>query len=97
MYKPLSPAWWHKVSEAMELDDAVFDAYWNNRYKSSPMTPECDEACRINVVCGIRAGKSELRCDYDPSSSTPRPTILDRKDEEACGISLIVKKKKNRK
>ncbi|KAL7321705.1 hypothetical protein PS15m_001446 [Mucor circinelloides] len=92
LYKPLSASWWHHVTREMELDDEKFNLYWLNRYKSSPMTPECDEACRINTICGMRAGKSELRCDYDPSESTPRPVILDRKEEEACGLSLLKRK-----
>ncbi|CEP15672.1 hypothetical protein [Parasitella parasitica] len=76
-YKPLSASWWHHVTREMELDDEKFDLYWLNRYKSSPMTPNCDQACRVNTICGMRAGKSELRCDYDPSESTPRPVILE--------------------
>ncbi|KAI9474288.1 MAG: Metallo-dependent phosphatase-like protein [Benjaminiella poitrasii] len=88
-FKALSPSWWHKVTEEMELDDKKFDLYWLNRYKASPLTPECDVSCRTNVICGMRAGKSELRCDYDPSSSTPRPVILNRKERDACGISLL--------
>lgn len=76
----------------METEDDMFERYWLYRYKSSPFTPDCDKKCRTNVVCGMRAGKSELRCDYDPSSSTPRrPVILDRKEKDACGFSLFYK------
>ncbi|KAI7906482.1 Metallo-dependent phosphatase-like protein [Cokeromyces recurvatus] len=90
-FKALSPSWWHKVTEEMELDDEKFDLYWLNRYKSSPLTPKCDLSCRTNAICSIRAGKSELRCDYDPSSSTPRPVILNHKERDACGVSLLKK------
>jgi sphingomyelin phosphodiesterase len=76
----------------MELDNSIFDSYWSNRYKQSPFTPECNEACRINTVCNIRAGKSELRCDYQPAEPSPdKPVILNVKDEEACGINLLKK------
>ncbi|KAI8982137.1 Metallo-dependent phosphatase-like protein [Mycotypha africana] len=90
-YTPLSPAWWHHFTEEMELNNNKFDQYWVNRYKSSPLTPECDFVCRVNTICGMRAGKSELRCDYIPSEPTNRPIILNRKDKDACGISLLTK------
>lgn len=75
----------------MELNDNVFDLYWSNRYKQSPMTPLCDEVCRINTICTIRAGKSEYRCDYLPEYPTSRPVILNVTEEEACGIQIIAK------
>lgn len=75
----------------MELDDRLFDLYWLNRFKQSPHTPVCNEACRANAICTIRAGKSEYRCDYEPELPTGRPVILNAKDEEACGIQLLTK------
>lgn len=92
-YKPLSPSWWHQVSEEMELNDNLFDSYWQNRFKQSPFIPECNEACRINTICNIRAGKSELRCDYEPADpkNSDRPVILSSRDEDACGISILKK------
>ncbi|KAI8387260.1 Metallo-dependent phosphatase-like protein [Blakeslea trispora] len=89
LFPPLSPAWWHQFTEEMAHDDKRFDLYWLHRYKSSPLSPPCDHQCRINAVCNIRAGKSELRCDYEPSESTPRAVILDRKDKNACGLQLL--------
>lgn len=83
----------------MELNDDLFNLYWSNRFKQSPMTPDCtEEACRINTICTMRAGRSQDRCDYEPtyppSSSNDKngPVILDYKDEEACGIQLLAKK-----
>ncbi|KAI8366663.1 Metallo-dependent phosphatase-like protein [Radiomyces spectabilis] len=60
----LTPAWWHNVSVAMEQDIHVFDKYWEYRTKSSAVREECDDGCRHQILCSIRAGKSELRCDY---------------------------------
>ncbi|CAM0138790.1 unnamed protein product [Umbelopsis sp. WA50703] len=62
--EPLSPAWWHNVTEAFEDTDSMFEKYYQYRSKSSPLRPDCDQACRTNLICGIRAGKSEDRCDY---------------------------------
>jgi sphingomyelin phosphodiesterase len=62
--EPLSPAWWHNVTETFEDTDSMFEKYYQYRSKSSPLRPDCDQACRTNLICGIRAGKSEDRCDY---------------------------------
>ncbi|CAO3616653.1 unnamed protein product [Cunninghamella echinulata] len=64
--QPLTAEWWHNVTLDMENNNSTFDKYWYHRTKLAPQTPECDEDCRRNIICGIRAGKSELRCDYDP-------------------------------
>ncbi|KAI9259430.1 Metallo-dependent phosphatase-like protein [Phascolomyces articulosus] len=88
---PLTPAWWHNVSVSMEEDpDVMFDKYWKYRAKSSPYVSECDEECRASVICGIRAGKSEQRCDYDPdvlpggiNNKKRRPI-----EEPTCGLHL---------
>ncbi|KAI7877878.1 Metallo-dependent phosphatase-like protein [Mucor mucedo] len=90
-YQPLSPSWWHRVTQYMELDDKLFDKFWINRYKQSPFTPVCDKDCKVNTICTMRAGKSEYRCDYVPELPTGRPVILNSKEEEACGIQLIKK------
>ncbi|GAB5593233.1 hypothetical protein Unana1_08133 [Umbelopsis nana] len=62
--EPLSPAWWHNVTRSFEENESMFEKYFMYRTKSSPTLPECDQTCRTNIICGIRAGKSELRCDY---------------------------------
>lgn len=49
----------------MEEDQETFDKYDRFSWKSSPLAKECDEECKKNTICGIRAGKSELRCDYE--------------------------------
>lgn len=90
-YQPLSPSWWHTVTEKMELNDELFNKYWLNRYKKSPWTPDCDQDCKANTICTLRAGKSEYRCDYLPKLPTGRPVLINVKEEEACGIQLIKK------
>lgn len=49
----------------MENDQETFDKYYKYTTKSSPMTKECVGDCKKNVICNIRAGKSEQRCDYE--------------------------------
>ncbi|KAI8148608.1 Metallo-dependent phosphatase-like protein [Fennellomyces sp. T-0311] len=79
---PLTPAWWHNVTVSMEEDPEMFNKYWSYRTKSAPIVRECDDECRSTVICGIRAGKSEQRCDYDPD-------VLQPVEEHACGINLM--------
>ncbi|KAG2180399.1 hypothetical protein INT44_003403 [Umbelopsis vinacea] len=76
--EPLSPAWWHNVTKSFEESDSMFEKYYNFRSKSSPDLPECDQACRTNLICGIRAGKSELRCDYqrDDGNQTSQVSLF---------------------
>ncbi|KAK4511645.1 uncharacterized protein ATC70_012861 [Mucor velutinosus] len=62
---PLTASWWHNVTMDMEDDQETFDKYNRFSWKSSPLAKECDEECKKNTICGIRAGKSELRCDYE--------------------------------
>ncbi|KAF7730158.1 hypothetical protein EC973_002766 [Apophysomyces ossiformis] len=92
----LSPAWWHNVTVAMEEDPETFAKYWYYRTKSSPMTKDCDEECQENTICGIRAGKSELRCDYEPDMF-PKGEAQEglefkrkryRPEEHLCGLNL---------
>ena len=88
---PLSPGWWHNVSVSMEEDpDVMFDKYWTYRVKSAPFVPECDEECRSTVICGIRAGKAEQRCDYDPDVLPGTIHNKGRKaiEEHTCGLHL---------
>ncbi|KAL0084755.1 Metallo-dependent phosphatase-like protein [Phycomyces blakesleeanus] len=92
---PLSPAWWHNVTEAMEDDPDMFQKYWHFRGKSSPINRKCDdeEDCRETIICNIRAGKSEQRCDYEPDIPEGVPPEYSRKirnkERHLCGLELL--------
>ncbi|ORZ01161.1 Metallo-dependent phosphatase-like protein [Syncephalastrum racemosum] len=82
---PLTPAWWHNVTVAMEEDHAVFEKYWKYRFKSAPVAPGCDEECRNRTVCAVRAGRSEERCDFESDvfpGQNVQPTYTP--EEHAC-------------
>ncbi|KAJ3113294.1 hypothetical protein HDU96_003563 [Phlyctochytrium bullatum] len=57
----LDAAFWHRVTDRMEEGGDVFDKYHAFRFKSANV-PACDEKCRKDSVCRVRAGKSELSC-----------------------------------
>ncbi|KAI8081271.1 Metallo-dependent phosphatase-like protein [Halteromyces radiatus] len=93
---PLTPEWWHKVTEEMEDNQEVFNKYWRHRVRSSPKIPPCDEQCQSNAICAIRAGKSELRCDYDSDVlfRVGRPNNMSSfsgplSEPHPCGLNLM--------
>ncbi|KAJ3202458.1 hypothetical protein HDU67_000545, partial [Dinochytrium kinnereticum] len=58
--KELDAGFWHRVTEGMERDDAVFEKFHQFRFKSvAGKVPVCDAKCREDSVCRARAGKSE--------------------------------------
>lgn len=71
----------------MENNPVLFDKYWRYRSKSAPHIPDCDEDCRNNTICAIRAGKSELRCDYEPDVLFGGKRYA--REEHVCGINLV--------
>ncbi|KAI8882807.1 sphingomyelin phosphodiesterase [Backusella circina FSU 941] len=62
---PLTPSWWHNVTQAMETNQTIFDHYYKYRTKSSSASNDkCNSDCKENVVCNCRAGNSKYRCDF---------------------------------
>ncbi|CAO3591762.1 unnamed protein product [Absidia cylindrospora] len=84
---PLTPAWWHQVTEDMETYNDTFDKYWQFRGRLASQIPICEDECRVNTICNIRAGKSELRCDYD-SDVLMQTGRGDTSGIHACGWNL---------
>ncbi|KAG2235672.1 hypothetical protein INT48_008548 [Thamnidium elegans] len=90
---PLSAAWWHNVTVDMENNQETFNKYHLFTTKSSPLTKECDDDCRKNTICNIRAGKSEQRCDYESDVfhgediGTKRETY--KPETHLCAMNLV--------
>lgn len=57
----LTPAFWHNVTVALEKDPAAFEAYWARRTRGWNV-PTCDDACRKNEICQLRAARSQDNC-----------------------------------
>lgn len=62
--QPLSPAWWHNVTNAFESNDAAFQKYWTYRGKSANRMAACttNTSCPKEMICDMRAGKSTDTC-----------------------------------
>ncbi|RUP51012.1 hypothetical protein BC936DRAFT_136629, partial [Jimgerdemannia flammicorona] len=58
----LDARWWHRVTERFESDAAMFGKYCQHRTSDSGGEGACDATCKKNIICGLRAGKSELDC-----------------------------------
>lgn len=79
----------------MEENEETFDKYHRFRSKSSPMEKECIDDCKKNTICGIRAGKSELRCDYESDvlggkeagTATKRKTY--KPEPHNCALNMV--------
>ncbi|KAG0744407.1 hypothetical protein G6F42_009092 [Rhizopus arrhizus] len=69
---PLSASWWHNVTVDMEQENLdSFNKYHHFMSKSTSVVKECDEKCKKNTICSIRAGNSEHRCDYESDLFEP--------------------------
>ncbi|KAG1158719.1 hypothetical protein G6F37_005542 [Rhizopus arrhizus] len=69
---PLSASWWHNVTVDMEQENLdSFSKYHHFMSKSTSVVKECDEKCKKNTICSIRAGNSEHRCDYESDLFEP--------------------------
>ncbi|KAG0380983.1 MAG: Metallo-dependent phosphatase-like protein [Linnemannia gamsii] len=62
--QPLSPAWWHNVTNAFESNNTAFQKYWTYRGKSANRMSECtsNTTCPKEMICDMRAGKSTDTC-----------------------------------
>jgi sphingomyelin phosphodiesterase len=74
-------------------DNNAFDKYYTFRSKSAPNQKECNDECQKNIICGIRAGKSELRCDYEPDVLFGGEQVQRRQvyqqEEHNCALNLV--------
>lgn len=61
----LTPTFWHRVTEALEADDGLFDAYVARKSRGwRPAT--CRGACKRDEICQLRAGRAQDNC-YRPA------------------------------
>ncbi|KAL1914427.1 uncharacterized protein VTP21DRAFT_8879 [Calcarisporiella thermophila] len=61
-HNPLTPAWWHSLTQEFEKNDELFQKYFHFRSGSAGRDGKCDEECKKELICQMRAGKTELGC-----------------------------------
>lgn len=59
---PLTPAFWHKVTEAFERDDNLFKKYLEFKNRGINVETCAPGACKDQALCQLRAGRSESNC-----------------------------------
>ena len=58
---PLDSAFWHNLTEVFEIDNNTFDHYID-RMARSAWSRHCNERCRNNTICDMRAMRAENSC-----------------------------------
>lgn len=59
---PLTPAFWHKVTEAFEQDDALFQQFLEFKWRGINIETCPPGDCKETAICALRAGRSENNC-----------------------------------
>ncbi|KAJ7111829.1 sphingomyelin phosphodiesterase [Mycena epipterygia] len=76
--EPLSPAFWHNLTEVFAVNDTAFQMFNTFISRGGAMTA-CDADCANTTICDMRAFRSENNCD------TPTPGFQLRR--RAGGVS----------
>ncbi|XP_037946445.1 sphingomyelin phosphodiesterase isoform X2 [Teleopsis dalmanni] len=59
--KALRPADWDNLINEMAHNQELFDLYYQNYWKNSPVKPACDAECRKRILCDAKSGRSHDR------------------------------------
>lgn len=73
---PLSPAFWHNLTEVFASDDTAFQLY-NTFLSRGGSVDVCDDDCKSSAICGMRAARAENNC----------VRVLLR-DEQGCNLTV---------
>ncbi|XP_053962392.1 sphingomyelin phosphodiesterase isoform X1 [Anastrepha ludens] len=59
--KALRPMDWSNLIDEMANNQELFDLYYKNYWKNSPIRPVCDAECRKRMLCDCKSGRSHDR------------------------------------
>ncbi|XP_054737403.1 sphingomyelin phosphodiesterase isoform X2 [Anastrepha obliqua] len=59
--KALRPLDWSNLIDEMANNQELFDLYYKNYWKNSPIRPVCDAECRKRMLCDCKSGRSHDR------------------------------------
>ncbi|KIK39582.1 hypothetical protein CY34DRAFT_88961, partial [Suillus luteus UH-Slu-Lm8-n1] len=57
---PLNATWWQLVTEQMEVDPTLMEAFNSYQGKGSILTPPCTGKCIPARICYMRSGSSAI-------------------------------------
>jgi sphingomyelin phosphodiesterase len=79
----LTPAFWHDLTVAMEADDAVFQAYYARKSRSTSESDTCTGACKTAEICQLRAAQAQYNCaTVTPGISFSKRGVAEEAEEE---------------
>ncbi|XP_073847882.1 sphingomyelin phosphodiesterase isoform X1 [Musca autumnalis] len=59
--KALRPVDWDNLISELTHNQELFDLYYKNYWKNSPVRPTCDAECRKRILCDAKSGRSHDR------------------------------------
>lgn len=90
----LTPAFWHRVTEAMETNSSLFAAYFDRKSRGWATGDGCrDESCRRKEICQLRAGRAQDSCRQQSSGLhlRRRDGIAEGGRADECGVPMSFK------
>ncbi|KAG5893193.1 hypothetical protein JTB14_016469 [Gonioctena quinquepunctata] len=57
----LKPKEWNRLIEKMVNDPDIFDLFYRNYFRDSPVRPFCDAQCKLQILCDLKSGQSNDR------------------------------------
>ncbi|CAG9764151.1 unnamed protein product [Ceutorhynchus assimilis] len=57
----LRPEQWNNLIDNMVTNEERFEEFYRNYYRNSPVTPSCDTNCKVQILCDLKAAKSNSR------------------------------------
>ncbi|KAJ7153824.1 sphingomyelin phosphodiesterase [Mycena filopes] len=92
-HEPLSPAFWHNLTEVFERNDTAFEMYRTFINRGGEVVNACDATCKNTTICDLRAFRSENNCDIPtPGFSLRRRSGGASHESDACegtGVARI--------
>ncbi|KAJ7767281.1 sphingomyelin phosphodiesterase [Mycena metata] len=86
--EPLSPAFWHNLTEVFETNNTAFQ-FFNTAISRGGAVTECDGDCVNTTICDMRAFRSENNCDTPTPGFQLRKRAAASHDSDECeGIGL---------
>jgi len=84
----LTPAFWHRLTEVFEQDQAAFDDYVARKTRGWDVKP-CEGECRDLEICELRAARAQDNCyEAEPGVHFKKRAENPFHERDECGISV---------
>ncbi|KAK5993827.1 Sphingomyelin phosphodiesterase 2-like protein [Cladobotryum mycophilum] len=86
----LTPAFWHKVTDAFGRNETLFDDYMARKSRGWMADKKCRDTCQKDEICQLRAGRSQDNC-FVPTPGvhfSKRDEVHNHGEHDDCGVSV---------